>query len=380
MLRSKNVEIWTGNEAVAQGAIISRPQIVAAYPITPSTAIVQSLSDAIETGQLKGEFIAVESEHAAMAANMGASAAGARAFTATAAQGLLYMSEMIFMAGYGRLPMSMGVVNRALYGGWSIWVDHQDMYSMRDAGWIQYAAKNNQEAYDMIPQSYKVGEDHDIYIPSMVNIDGFTLSHVAGQVEPLDQQMVDDFLPPFEPMFHLDPSDPISFGALTLPDDYLALREDLVDSFARAKDKIRKTSAEFAELTGRDWGGLVEIYGPENADVGVVALGTLGEEVEEAVDYLNKQGGSFGATRIRTLRPFPDEEMIDAAKRYDRIIVLDRGYSFGSDSPVVSEVRNALYRVKSDIPVDGVVIGIGGAEVPFKNIVKVIKDTIKEEV
>ncbi|MHA2249367.1 MAG: transketolase C-terminal domain-containing protein [Candidatus Kariarchaeaceae archaeon] len=380
MLKSKNLEIWTGNEAVAQGAIISRPQVVAAYPITPSTAIIQSLSDAIESGQLKGEFIAVESEHAAMAANMGASAAGARAFTATASQGLLYMAEMIFMAGYSRLPMTIGIVNRCLYGGWSIWVDHQDMYSMRDAGWIQFAAKNNQEAYDLIPQSYKVSEDHDVYIPSMVNIDGFTLSHVAGQVEPLKQQMVDDFLPPFVPMFNLDPSDPISFGALTLPGEYLALREDLVESFDRAKVKIRKVSQEFAELTGRDWGGLVEIYGPENADVGIVALGTLGEEVEETVDYLNSKGGSFGATRIRTLRPFPHEEMIDAAKRYGRLVVLDRGYSFGSDSPVVTEIRSTLYRVKSDTPVHGVVIGIGGAEVPYKNIAEAVQKAVKEEI
>lgn len=379
MLKAKNVEIWTGNEAVAQGAILSRPQVVAAYPITPSTAIIQSLSDAIESGKLQGEFIAVESEHAASAANFGACAVGARTFTATASQGLLYMAEMVFMAGYSRMPMTMAIVNRALYGGWSIWVDHQDMYSVRDAGWLQFIAKNNQEAHDLIPQAFKVSEDHDVYIPAMVNIDGFTLSHVAGQVEPLDQKLVDDFLPPFEAMFTMDPSDPISFGALTLPDDYRALREDLLDSFERSRDKIRRVSQEFAELTGRNWGGLVETYGPEHADVGIIALGTLGEEVEETVDYLNSQGGSYGSTRIRTLRPFPQEEIIEAAKKYGKIVVLDRGYSFGSDPPVVSEIRNVLYKVKSETSVLSVVIGIGGTEVHYKDILEAVQKALKEE-
>lgn len=367
-LKTKNIEIWTGNEAVAQAAILSRPQVVAAYPITPSTPIIQTMSDAIESGKLAGEYISVESEHAAMSGCVGASAAGSRAFTATASQGLLYMMEMIYFAGFGRLPMTITLVNRAVYGGWTIWVDHQDMYSMRDAGWIQLAAKNNQEAHDLIPQSYKISEDHQVYLPSAVNIDGFVLSHVAGQVEPLTQRFVDDFLPPFEPLFELTPQDPISFGALTLPDDYLALRQDHQDSMEAAKTKINKVSQEFAELSGRNWGGMTEIYGDEHADIGIIALGTIAEEVEETVDYLGSRGMSIGSTRIRSFRPFPTEEIQDAAKRYDHLIVIDRGFSFGSDSPLVTEVRNAIYKTNLHLPITSLRTGIGGAEVSFRDI------------
>ena len=220
MLDFSKVEIWTGNQAIAEAAILSRPEVIAAYPITPSTPIIEALSSAVENGRLDAEFIAVESEHAAMSGVMGGSAAGARTFTATASQGLLYMMEMIYWAGYGRLPIVIGLVNRSLAPGWSIWVDHQDAYSMRDAGWLQIFAKNNQEAHDLTVQAFKVAENHGVYLPMAVNIDGFVLSHVAGQVQPLTQKFVDDFLPSFNPIFKLDSSDPVSFGALTLPDDY----------------------------------------------------------------------------------------------------------------------------------------------------------------
>lgn len=378
MMDPKQVEIWTGNQAIAEAVIVSKPEIVAAYPITPSTPIIEFLSDAYASGRIPGEFIAVESEHAAMAGCVGASAAGSRTFTATASQGLLYMMEMVYFAGMGRLPMTMTVVNRALYGGWSIWVDHQDLYSMRDTGWIQVAAKNNQEAHDLIPQMFKLSENHDVYLPAAVNIDGFTLSHVAGQVEPLQTRQIDDFLPPFNPMFKLDPEDPVSYGALTLPDDYRALREDLVDSMERAKPLFKKIASEFTDLTGRDWGGHVEVYGPEDAEVGIIAMGTLGEEVEETVDYLNEKGGHYGSTRIRTFRPFPTDEIIEAASRYDKLIVIDRGYSFGSTSPLVTEIRNTLYQVKSNVRVYSLIIGVGGAEVSYRDIAKAVTKTLEE--
>ncbi len=376
----KKIEIWTGNHAIAEAAIRSRPDVISAYPITPSTPIIQDLSDAVGSGKLKAEFIAVESEHSAMGGCIGASAAGGRAFTATASQGLLYMMENVYYAGFSRLPMTMALVNRAFFGGWSIWVDHQDMYSVMDAGWIQLIAKNNQEAHDLIPQAFKVSENHDVYAPAMVNIDGFTLSHVSGQVEPLPQKLVDDFLPPFDPIFKLDPLDPVSFGSLTLPDVYRELREDLVESMLRAKIHLRKTFEEFAELTGRDWGGLVEVYGPEHADVGIVAVGTLAEEAEVAVDFMNnKNGKSFGVTRLRSLRPFPTEEIQEMGKRYDKIVVIDRGYSFGADSPIVTEIRNALYKGGITVPVKSIHLGIGGAEVPYNHIVEEVMKAIRED-
>jgi len=381
MLKNQEqVEIWTGNIAVAEAAIACRPEVVAAYPITPSTPIIQHISDAYNSGRLPGEFIAVESEHAAMSGSMGASVAGARAFTATSSQGLLYMMEMVYWAGYGRLPMTMALVNRALAPGWSIWVDHQDMYSMRDAGWLQLVAKNNQEAHDLVPQSYRLSENHEIYMPSAVNLDGFVLSHVAGQVHPLTARQIDDFLPEFEPMFSMDPADPISFGSLTLPEDYKLLRQDLVDSMERAKSHFRTITQEFTDLTGRDWGDLVEVYGPESADVGIIAMGTMAEEVEEAVDLLNRKGGrTYGSIRIRIFRPFPTEEIIQLSKNYDHLIVLDRGFSFGSTPPLRTEIRSALYEGNCSIPVSGTIIGFGGSDVSYKEIMTTVEQLLEEE-
>ncbi len=377
MLDFSKVEIWTGNQAIAEAAILSRPEVIAAYPITPSTPIIEALSSAVENGRLDAEFIAVESEHAAMSGVMGGSAAGARTFTATASQGLLYMMEMIYWAGYGRLPIVIGLVNRSLAPGWSIWVDHQDAYSMRDAGWLQIFAKNNQEAHDLTVQAFKVAENHGVYLPMAVNIDGFVLSHVAGQVQPLTQKFVDDFLPSFNPIFKLDSSDPVSFGALTLPDDYQMLRKDLEDSFQRAKKVITDVSKEFAELTGRDWGDLIEVYGPESADIAVVAMGTLAEEAEEAVDELNKRGKNVGVVRIRSFRPFPTERIREVAKNYDKILIIDRGQSFGSATPLTLEFKNALYG--TDIPIVTRVMGTGGKDVDYSEIMAVIEEVYKEE-
>ena len=378
--KQKRIEIWTGNQAISEAVAVCRPEVISAYPITPSTPIIQDLSDFVQSGKIDGQYIGVESEHAAMSGCVGASAAGARTFTATASQGLLYMMEMVYIAGFTRLPMTMTVVNRSLFGGWNIWLDHQDLYSMRDSGWIQLVAKNNQEAHDMIPQSFKVSEDHSVYVPSAVNIDGFVLSHVAGQVQPLEQRMVYDFLPAFEPYFKLDPESPESFGALTMPDEYTRLRIEHNDALNRSRAKLNQVMAEFSEITGRDWGKLVEIYGPDHANVGIISMGTIAEEAEEAIDLLNSKGiGSFGGTRIRSFRPFPVDEIIDAGKRYDKIIVIDRAFSFGSDSPLVTEVRNVLYKVKSDTPVVSLVMGIGGSETPYTSIVANIEKKMKED-
>jgi len=378
MLDLSKVEIWTGNQAIAEAAILSRPEVIAAYPITPSTPIIEALSSAVENGRLDAEFIAVESEHAAMSGVMGGSVAGARTFTATASQGLLYMMEMIYWAGYGRLPIVISLVNRSLAPGWSIWVDHQDAYSMRDAGWMQIFAKNNQEAHDLVVQAFKIAENHNVYLPMAVNIDGFVLSHVAGQVHPLTQKFVDDFLPPLNPLFKLDSSDPVSFGALTLPEDYQLLRKDLEDSFQRAKKVITDVTNEFADLTGRNWGDLIEIYGPESADIGVIAMGTLAEETEEAVDALNKQGKNVGVIRIRSFRPFPVERIREVAKNYDKLLIIDRGQSFGSSTPLTLEIKTALYG--KDKPIFTRVMGTGGKDVDYSEIMEAIREVYEEEI
>ncbi len=337
------------------------------------------MSSAIEEGRLRAEFIPVKSEHSAMAGTIGGAAAGARVFTSTSSQGLLYMMEMIYWAGYGRLPMVIALVNRALAPGWSIWVDHQDAYSMRDAGWIQLFAKNNQEAHDLTIQVFKISENHDVYMPAAVNIDGFVLSHVAGQVVSATQKMVDDFLPPLDPLFKMDPTDPVSFGALTLPEDYKLLRQDLLDSMQRAKKIITDVSQEWAEITGREWGALIETYGSLNPDIGIVAMGTIAEEAEVAVDLLDAQGINAGTIRIRSFRPFPIEEVAKIAKNYGALMVIDRGFSFGSQPPLAMEIRNALYMNNIHIPVFSKPMGYGGADVTYREIASVAETILKEE-
>ncbi len=302
--KERNFEMLTGNDAIAQGVIMSRPDVIAAYPITPATAIVERLNRAVSAGELDAEFIDVESEHSAMAAVIGASVSGGRAFTATAAHGLMYMAENVFWAGYGRLPIVMAVVNRALAPGWTIWVDHQDTMAMRDAGWGQIYVKNNQEAYDSVIQAFKIAENQDVYFPFMVCLDGFVLSHVAAKVELLSQEEVDGFLPPFDPLVAMHPSEPFAFGTLTAPNEYIELRTNLQLAMHAAKKIIKDVNDEWTRLTGRDHGGLVEHSGEPDGDLCIVAMSTLAEEAEVAAQELTRKGIRTGVARVRVFRPF----------------------------------------------------------------------------
>lgn len=372
-------EVMTGNDAVASAVMQAHVDGIAAYPITPSTALVSALALAVETGKLDTNFISVESEHSAMSGCMGIVAAGGRAFTATAAHGLMYMAEQVFWAGYGRLPMVMAVVNRALAPGWSILCDHQDALAMRDAGWGQFFVKNNQEAYDTLFQAYKVAEDHDVYVPFMESLDAFILSHSAAPVQKVTQRVVDDFLPNFDPIWKLDVDDPQSYGPLVDGPAFSELREALMVGIDNARPKIRKANQEWAEVTGRDYGGLVEVYGPEDADIGIVSMGTIAEEVEVAVDMMNKQGMSVGATRVRAFRPFPVEEIAEMGRRYGSVLVIDRDSSFGHKGVLHIDTQAALYENNIHVPMKGIIRGLGGKEVHYTDIIREVQEFSKEK-
>ena len=378
-MKEKNFEMLTGNDAVAEAVILAKPDVIAAYPITPATAIVMALNRAVATGRLKAEFINVESEHSSMAAVMGASVTGGRTFTATAAHGLLYMAENVFWAGYGRLPIVMAVVNRAIAPGWTIWVDHQDSMAMRDAGWGQIYVKNNQEAYDSIIMAYKIAENHDVYFPFMVCLDGFVLSHVATKVELVSEELVDKFLPKFDPLVALHPSHPQAFGTLIPPDEFVALRRDLQESMQRAKEVIKRVTKEWAELTGRDYGGLVELNGPKEGDLAIIATSTLAEEAEVAAEELTLQGIKTSVLRIRVFRPFPKEDLLEYMKNFEKVIVIDRAVSFGHAGPIYLEVAAAAKDHDLDIPIYHTVMGLGGTDVNYEDIVIRIKKVLKNE-
>ncbi len=381
--KERTFEMLTGNDAVAQAVIMSRPDVIAAYPITPATAIVERLNRAVAMGELDAEFVDVESEHSAMAAVIGASVSGGRAFTATAAQGLLYMAENVFWAGYGRLPIVMAVVNRALAPGWTIWVDHQDTMAMRDAGWGQIYVKNNQEAYDSVIQAFKIAENHDVYFPFMVCLDGFVLSHVAAKVDLLSQEEVDGFLPPFDPLIAIHPSDPFAFGTLVAPNDYIELRTNLQLAMNDAKTVIKKVNDEWKQLTGRDYGGLVEHRGELDGDLCIVAMSTLAEEAEVAAEALTRKGIRTGVARVRVFRPFPWEDLEKIVAKYDKVIVIDRAVSFGHAGPLYLEVAAMMKAHHPDIPLLRTVMGLGGQDVHYTDIVARIEEKLdnpREEV
>ncbi len=369
----------TGSYATAEAATLAKPKVIAAYPITPQTEIIEYLGKQVDSGRLKSKFMIVESEHSALAACAGAAWTGVRTYTATSAHGLLYMGEWVFWCGYGRLPVIMPVVNRALSPGWTIWVDHQDTMAFRDAGWIQIYTKNNQELFDTTLQAFKLGESKDIALPVMPCLDGFILSHTAAKVELITQEEADDYVGEYsDPVIRVDTEKPWAYGSLVLPDKFNADRKDLMEAMERAKTKIKKINKEFGERFGRTYGnGLVEHYGDEEADLTIVSIGTTGDETEEAIDRLKEEGLSVNALRIRTYRPFPVEDIVEVAKKNHKLLVLDRAVSFGNEGINLIEVESALKRNKVDTPVVGRVMGLGGEDIPFTRIMDEAKKILK---
>jgi pyruvate/2-oxoacid:ferredoxin oxidoreductase alpha subunit len=378
-LEKSQTKLMTGNEAVATAAKLSRPQVIAAYPITPQTKIVETISGMVTRGEIDTEYINVESEHSAMGAVIGASLAGTRTFTATSSHGLLYMGELVWWAGLTRIPVVMPVVNRSL-NPWNIWPDHQDAMSFRDAGWIQFYAKNNQEVLDLTICAFKIAEHHKIWMPVMVCLDGFILSHTSAQVEIPSQSKVDEFLPPFKPLAMLDPDDPFAHGSLTDSEGIWEQRMSLINGFDNARIIIPKILSEYTEKIGRLGNYMVEVTGDiENAECAIVALGTMGEEAEQAVEFLAEKNIRAVVFRPRVFRPFPKKELISLIKQVPRLLVIDRAVSFGNAGQLAIEIQAELYANKVDVKFFQIIKGLGGMDVSYADIAAEVEKVLKED-
>jgi pyruvate/2-oxoacid:ferredoxin oxidoreductase alpha subunit len=368
--------VLTGNHTAAYAAKLARVEVVAAYPITPQTQIVEKLSEIIAKGELKAEYIRVESEHSAMAACIGASAAGVRAFTATSSQGLALMHELLHWAAGARLPIVMVNVNRAMAPPWNIWCDHNDSISQRDTGWMQIYCESNQEVMDSVIQAFKIAET--VRLPTIVNLDGFYLSHTAEPVELPDQEKVDEFLPRYDPEDKLDPERPFSYGAMAVPENYARMRYDLQLAMERAKSLIRQVGGEYGKMFGRHY-DIVDSYRCDDAETLVIAVSTIANTAKDVIDAMRDGGEKIGLLRLRWLRPFPREMIRKIAGRARRICVIDRDLSFGFEGAIFSEVKAALYPLERRPQIYGFLMGIGGVDVPPEDIEKAIRSVINEE-
>jgi len=369
-----NTMIDTGNYIAAKAAVMARPQVVAAYPITPQTTLVEGIANYVASGEFTGEYICVESEHSAMTACIGASEAGSRAFTATSSHGLLLMHEMLHWAALARLPIVMCNINRVVGPGWNIWSDQNDSISQRDTGWLQFYVSSNQEIFDTVIQAFKLAENSKIVLPVLINYDAFIISHTSMPAIIPDQKDIDAFLPPYEPAWKLDVDNPVAHGNIIGTQYYEKLRRAMHDAQQEAKTLIPKIAKDWEKQFGRTHGGLFEKYHCDDADYILITMAALGAESKVAIDLLRKQGIKIGLARLRVFRPFPTEEVRNLAKKAD-LIVIDRNISVGSEGAMFTEIKSALYQ-ESDCRVTGFIAGLGGKDVTYKDIEKICKKAI----
>jgi pyruvate/2-oxoacid:ferredoxin oxidoreductase alpha subunit len=362
----------TGNHAAAYGARLSRPQVIAAYPITPQSPIYEKLSEWDGQGVLDGRMMRVESEHSAMAACMSASLTGVRTFTATASQGLALMHELLHFASGMRVPIVMVNVNRALAAPWSFWSDQTDSLSQRDTGWLQFYVADNQEALDTVIQAFRIAET--IFLPAMVVLEAFYISHFMEPVEVPDQELVDQFLPPFEPAFKLDVDNPAAFSQTVTQSQYAQFRIQRHRAMEDALEVAGEVDMEYHKRFGRGY-GLLEPYRLEDAETVLVTAGTIGCTARVAIDELREEGKKVGMLRIRLFRPFPKEQLIASLKHAKRIAVIDRNLSPGQEGVFCEELKSALFSQANGIPVCGFVLGLGGINVSPLHIKKVFAIT-----
>jgi pyruvate ferredoxin oxidoreductase alpha subunit len=369
-----------GSMAVSESVKLCRTHVVAAYPITPQTHIVEFLSQMVADGDLKSEFINVESEFGAASVVLGASAVGARAYSATSAQGLLLMSEVIFNIAGMRLPLVITIANRSVSAPISIWNDHSDVVVLRDSGLITLFAENAQELMDIHPQAYKIAENPEISLPVSVNMDGFILTHAFEPVEMLDQKFVDEFLPPFKPVYKLDIENPITMGLLAEPTWYMETRYKLKETMEDAIPIIENVAEEFKEKSGRWFGGLIDTYRMEDAEIAIVGMGSLVGTLKDVVDTLRDKGEKVGVLKIRSFRPFPIEKIREVCSDIKQIVVFDKSYSLGLGTILQEELRACFYRQKHQPLVSGFVVGLGGRDIPPQSIIDCYKKTKDNEI
>jgi len=358
--------------AIAEAAKLANVDVVAAYPITPQTHIVEHLAELVANGELDAAYIPVESEHSAMSACLGASAVGARTFTATAGQGLELMHEVLYIASSMRLPVVMTVANRALSSPLSVWGDHSDAMAVRDTGWIQIFTENGQEAVDNVLCAFRIAEDQRVLLPVMVHLDGFHLTHMIEPILLPEQSEVDQFIPPYYHPFALDPDKPVTMGAFAPPIIYSETKKAQEVNLRAAKEVILKYWDDFGRSFGRYYHP-VECYHSEEAKVLLLTMGSFSETAMAAIDKMRAEGKDVGLVRLRLWRPFPFAEIRQAVKNAEVLIVLDRALSFGGPvGPVCSEIRSALYNEGKKPQVISFVGGLGGRDISVNGFEEIV--------
>ncbi|MDR0467793.1 MAG: hypothetical protein LBG67_02990 [Campylobacteraceae bacterium] len=368
-------EFLSGNEAVAYGVKLCRPHVIAAYPITPQTTVVERLSEMVESGALKCEYLHVESEYSALSALMGASAVGARTFTATSSQGLLYMAECLHYASGGRFPIVMMNANRSLALPWNIYGDQRDSLSLLDCGWIQAYAEDATESLDLVIQAFKIAEDKRVSTPFMINLDGFVLTHTYESVPIPSQEDVDAFLPTFSTTNKMDLDNPVSIGFSSTPNDNMEFKYIQHKAMLDAKDVIKEVSVEFEKIFKRDYGALIDKYKTEDADIVLITIGSITSTVRIIVDELRSKGEKVGLCKIRYMRPFPHEDISSLNTKV--IGVLEKDISFGYEGTVFTNVNSAFARAEKSPKLINFIAGLGGRSITKYDIYGMF-DTLKE--
>ena len=368
-------ERMSGNEAVAYAMKQVNPDVMPAFPITPSTELPQFVANYIANGGMDTEFIPVESEHSAMSAAIGASAAGARTMTATSSAGLALMWEVIYVAASTRVPITMAVVNRALTGPLNINCEHSDSMGARDSGWLQIYAENNQEAYDNFLQAYRIAEHKDVMLPIMICQDGFITSHAVENIELIEDEKVKPFVGEYHPEhFLLNPRESMAVGAYAVSNYCMEAKKAHAEAMKNAKQVILDVAKEFAEISGREY-GLFEEYKLEDADYAIVAIGSACGTAKDAIDKLREQGVKAGLLKVRVFRPFPAEEMVEALKNCKSIAIMDRCESYSSQGgPLGAELMAALFRGKSKAEAVNIVYGLSGRDIRVEDVENIFAD------
>ena len=365
--------LLTGNQAVAWGARLARPKVVPLYPITPQTPVLEQLTEFAAEGCFDAEIITPESEHSVMSACIPASLVGTRVFTATASQGLLLMHELLHYASGARAPIVMVNVNRTVASPWAFWPDQTDSLSQRDTGWIQYYVESAQEALDTVIQAFRVAEQ--VLLPTMVNLDAFYVSHSLEPVLVPEQELVDRYLPAFDPPHRLDTAKVESWGNVATQDMYFRHRQSLDEAMKRVPALAAQADQEWAQLTGRSH-GVLERYRCDGADTVIVTLGSMCGTARVAIDALRDAGQAVGLIKIRLFRPLPTQALCLALSGVNDVIVLDRNYSPGHGGVVHQEVRSALYGASSAPRVHGLLAGVGGVNVSPTKIVEFVGNAV----
>lgn len=361
-------QFLSGNEALAEGVRLARPQVISAYPITPQTTVVERLAEMVEAGQLKAEYLHVESEHTALSAAIGASATGARTFTATSSQGLLYMAECLTYASGGRFPIVMMNANRALALPWNIYGDQRDSLSLLDHGWIQVYAEDGQEALDLALMAYALGENEHIALPVMVNVDGFALTHTYESVDIPTQEEADAFLPPYQTTNRFDFEHPVNIGYSAGPEYNRYYVYEHHKAMVAAEEVLAEVEARFASIVGRQYPGMIESYRTEDADIIMVTLGSASGLVRLVVDMLRERGVKVGLVRIRYLRPFPAQKLAGVLAGARAVGVLEKDISFGATGTVYANVMQALASAGVSVPTLNFIGGLGGDDISREQI------------